>query len=233
MKSNSSGHSLASGVKRVFFAAIVILSMSTSFLYFVAVFSFGAGMVSDNVTSVLINGSIGVLVTDFAALAWLTIYLRASDNNDLRNLAIIGAAIGVLGSTIASLAYLLLVAGDAYQVTAEMSAWTQWALAAVIVVHFLLVFLSSYKSTSAKIDEKTAALLADATEEMLVLTQQEFQARIPALAQRNADILTRELAGRFASLTAHDSQRSPSPVSPPEQRQEEAQPFLSANGRRP
>jgi len=231
MKNHTSGHSLASGVKRLFFAAIVLLSASTSFLYFVAVFSFGTGLVHDNVTSVLLNGAIGVLVTDAAAIAWLTIYLRASDNNDLRNLALIGAAVGVTGSIIASLAYLLLVAGDAYAITANMRAWTQWALALIIVIHFLLVFLSNYKATSAKIDERTAALLSDATEEMLVLTQQAFQERIPTLAQNNADILTRELAGRFASLTAHDSQRSLSSTPPPEQQQEEKA-FLSANGRK-
>ncbi len=80
--------------------------------------------------------------------------------------------------------------------------YAQWAIAVIIVIHFILVFLSQYRATSAKIDEKTADMLAEATDEMLTLTEQSFRDNIPALANQQAGELTRLLAGRFANLSA-------------------------------
>lgn len=201
-------NSAANWIKRAFFAAIVLLSASTSFLYFVEVFSFGRGLVEDSMISVLVNGAIGVLVLDIAALAWLKIYLQAADNNELRFFALAGASVGVIGSALASLAYLLMVSSG-YAVPERLAVYTQWAMAAVIVTHFLLVFLSSYRATSARIDEKTAAMLSEATDEMLLLTEQEFRRLIPGLARQNAEQLTQELATRFSGLSALQALQEP------------------------
>lgn len=195
-------NSAATWIRRVFFGAIVLLSASTSFLYFVEVFSFGRGLVEDSLISVMVNGAIGVLVLDIAALAWLRIYLQAADNNELRFFALTGAGVGVVGSALSSLAYLLMVSSG-YAVPERLAVYTQWAMAAVIVIHFLLVFLSSYRATSAKIDEKTAAMLSEATDEMLLQTEQEFRRLIPGLARQNAEQLTQELAARFSGLSTY------------------------------
>lgn len=193
--------STASGLKKLFFVIITMLSMATSFLFFVDVFSIGNGLIEDNIISVLLNGTIGVLVLDVAAIVWLRVYLQASDNNDLRAIAIVGAIIGMVGSAITSLAYLLMSASNTV-VQPEIQIYAQWAIAVIIVIHFVLVFLSQYRATSAKIDEKTADMLAEATDEMLVLTEQSFRDNIPALAKQQAGELTRLLAGRFANLSA-------------------------------
>ena len=191
----------ANGIKKIFFTVIAILSMATSFLYFVEVFSFGEGIVSSTWVSVMVNGVIGILVLDLAAMAWLKIYLQASDNNTLRTLATVGFVIGFVGSAVASFAYLLTVASG-YQMTGDARIYTQLAMAVVIVAHFALVFLSIFKATSAKIDEKTASLLSEGTEEMLKLTDDYFRELIPALAKQNARKLADELKTKFTSMSA-------------------------------
>ncbi len=191
---------IANGIKKLFFTIIALLSMTTSFLYFVEVFSFGRGLVSDTWMSVLINGTVGVIVLDIAAIAWLKIYLGASDNNTVRALAATGFIIGLIGSAISSFAYLFSVADDFY-LPPNMRVYTQIAMAAIIVIHFVLVFLSQYKSTQARIDEKTAAMMSEATEEMLKLSEEYFRASIPGLARQNAIKLTERLRGQFAKLT--------------------------------
>lgn len=211
--------SFASGIKKTFFTLIVLLSMATSFLFFVEIFSLGRGLVSDLVISTLINGAVGVLITDLAALVWLQVYLRGSDNNALRSLAVTGAGVGMVASAVASFGYLLMVGAEHYTVAAEWRSYVTWIMAAIIVTHFVLVFLSGYKATSAQIDEKFADMLAEGTKEMLTLTEQGFRDQIPHLAQQNADELKRRLAGRFASLTAHgngaDQPAPPQPTTPP------------------
>lgn len=188
-------------IKGVFFTVIVLLSAATSFLYFVEVFSFGRGLLEDTLIAVLLNGLIGVTVLDAAAIAWLKIYLGASDNNELRTFAAAGMIVAMIGSALSSLAYLLMVSSG-YVIPPKLATYTQWAMAGIIVFHFVLVFLSAYRATQARIDEKAAEMLSEAQEEMLKLTEQEFRLRIPDLAKTNADALTRLLAGRFASLSS-------------------------------
>jgi hypothetical protein len=141
---------------------------------------------------------------------------------------------GVIGSALSSLAYLLMVSSG-YTVPERLAVYTQWAMAAVIVAHFLLVFLSSYRATSARIDEKTAAMLSEATDEMLLLTEQEFRRLIPGLARQNAEQLTQELATRFSGLSAlqalQEPQSLPAPSSPArEPGPPQSQPAPAANG---
>jgi hypothetical protein len=196
---------MAKFTKSAFFAIIIALSAATSFLFFVEVFQFGRGFIIDPFWSAILTGVIGVVVLDGAALAWLKIYLGAADNNNVRALAAIGAAIGVIGSAVSSFAYLVMVAAEGYQPGSDLRTYVQVTMAAIIVAHFLLVFLSGYMATSARIDEKTAEMMSAATDEMLKMTDQYFRAEIPRLAQNNAHQLTRQLAGRFASLTTADS----------------------------
>lgn len=205
-QSSTSGmtNSMAGFIKYAFFLVIIILSAVTSFLFFVEVFQFGRGFIFDPFWSAVITGAIGVIVLDGAALAWLKIYLGAADNNNLRALAAIGAGIGVIGSAVSSFAYLIMIAAEGYQPGSEMRTYVQVAMAVIIVAHFLLVFLSGYMATSARIDEKVAEMMSEATDEMLTLTDEYFRAQIPRLARNNAERLTRELAGRFTSLTVYD-----------------------------
>lgn len=205
-RNSSSGmsNSMAEFTKKMFFAIIIALSAATSFLFFVEVFQFGRGFIIDTFWSAIITGVIGVIVLDGAALAWMKIYLGAADNNNVRALAAIGAAIGIIGSAVSSFAYLIMVAAEGYQPGSDLRTYVQVAMAAIIVAHFLLVFMSGYYATSAQIDEKTAEMMSAATDEMLILTDQYFRAQIPRLAQDNAQQLTRTLAGRFASLTTAD-----------------------------
>lgn len=84
-------------------ATIMILSASTSLMYFMGVFSIADG----GTLSSVLSGFIGVIVTDGAAFAWMQMYLGASDNNDERAFAAIGLLTGVVGSVVASFAYLL------------------------------------------------------------------------------------------------------------------------------
>lgn len=203
--------SLARYIKIAFFSIITLLSAATSFLFFVEVFRFGRGFIADPFWSAILTGAIGVIVLDGAAIAWLKIYLGASDNNDLRALAAIGAAIGMIGSALSSFAYLVMVAAEGYQPGDNIRAYVQIAMAAIIVVHFVLVFLSGYLSTSAKIDERMAEMMSEATDEMLTLTETYFREEIPHLARTNAKALTRGLAGNFTSLTAFDAKRLPPP----------------------
>lgn len=144
----------------------------------------------------------GVLVTDGAAVAWLKIYLNGCDNSHERAFAAFGALVGAVGSIVASFAYLLGSTPMVY-LPPSLASWSTIAMAVIIVIHFILVTLSSYKATSAQIDERTGELMSEATAEMLVLTEQEFRNNIPQLARQNSDELTRRLAGQFASLTAH------------------------------
>jgi hypothetical protein len=197
-------NSMAGFTKSAFFLVIILLSAATSFLFFVEVFQFGRGFIIDPFWGAILTGVIGVIVLDGAALAWLKIYLGAADNNNVRALAAIGAAIGVIGSAVSSFAYLVMVAAEGYQPGSDVRTYVQVAMATIIVAHFLLVFLSGYMATSAKIDEKVAEMMSEATDEMLTLTDQYFKAQIPRLAQNNAQRLTRELAGRFTSLTVYD-----------------------------
>lgn len=228
------GNSFASGLKKLFFGAIVVLSATTSFLFFVEIFSLGRGMVQDAAFATLLNGAVGVLVTDGAAMCWMQIYLRASDNNDLRNISATGAAIGIVASAICSFGYLLMVGAQSYTVDPAWRGYVIWAMAFVIVAHFILVFLSGYKATSAKIDEKTADMLAEGADEMLKLTEEQFRAQIPSLARHNADELTRRLAGRFAHLTALSGlpQDEEQPTGPPEAPPPPGYMWMSEDGRR-
>ena len=200
-------NSLTSGLKKVFFALIVGLSALTSFGFFVETFSLGSGILPDNALTVLINGLVGVLVLDVAAMIWLRIYLNGSDNNDLRGIAIIGASISVAGSAASSFAYLVMMSTASDTFGPELRQYTTWAIAGLIVLHFLLVFLSGYRATSARVDEKTAELMSEATNETLKLTEQYFRDSIPQLAQANANKLTEQLASRFSTLTYYGESR--------------------------
>jgi hypothetical protein len=148
-----------------------------------------------------------VLVLDAAAIAWLRIYLNGSDNNALRAIAIVGASVAMVGSALTSLLYLVMVSTAAETLGPELRQYTTWALAGLIVLHFVLVFLSGYKATSAQIDEKTADLMSQATEETLKLTEEYFRGAIPGLAQANARKLTERLAGQFATLSYYEEAR--------------------------
>lgn len=191
--------SLTSGLKKVFFALIVGLSALTSFGFFVETFSLGRGLIPDNMLSVLINGAVGVLVLDVGAIVWLRIYLKGSDNNDLRALAVVGAAISMAGAAVTSFAYLVMMSTAADTFGPELRQYATWGIAGLIVLHFVLVFLSGYRATHARVDEKTAELLSEATEETLKLTEEYFRESIPTLAKANAQKLTDKLASRFAS----------------------------------
>ena len=193
--------SFAIGIGRAFVTAIALVSAATSFLYFINVFSFAEGFLS-GALALLLNGLLGVLVLDGAAFAWLWIYLQDSDNNTTRAIAAFGILVAVIGSIAASYAYLVLFAARQPLVDVEnLYTATIWLMATIIVIHFSLVFLRQYKNTSAKIEEKTAEMMAEATEEMLKLTDDYFKTRIPGLAQANAQKLTRQLAARFATLS--------------------------------
>lgn len=191
--------SLTSGLKKLFFGLIVALSCLTSFGFFVETFSLGRGILPDNALSVLINGAIGVLVLDVAALVWLRIYLKGSDNNDLRAIAIVGAAVSMAGAATSSFAYLVMMSTAADTFGPELRQYATWGIAALIVLHFLLVFLSSYRATHARVDEKTAELVSEATDETLKLTEEYFRASIPTLAKANAEKLTDRLASQFST----------------------------------
>ena len=204
--------SLASGLKKVFFVLITLLSMATSFLFFVEIFSFrGAVTAGDNmaIVSTLFWGAVGVLVLDGAALVWLKTYLGASDNNAERALATVGMVVGFVGSALSSLAYLILVAGNSITVDPSWGQYVTYAMAVIIVIHFGLVFLSSYKSTQAQIDERAASMLAEATDEMLIQTEKMFRADIPVLAKANADQLSNRLAARFTNVSFAAAQQQP------------------------
>lgn len=193
--------SFARGIGRAFAVAIAGVSAATSFLYFLNVFRFGEGFLSGALMS-LFNGLLGVLVLDGAAFAWLWIYLSDSDNNTTRAIAAFGTLVAVAGSIAASYAYLILFAAEQTLVdSANLYTATIWLMATIIVLHFGLVFLRQYKNTSARIDEKTAEMMAAATDEMLKLTDDYFRAHIPQLAQVNAEKLSRQLAARFATLS--------------------------------
>lgn len=232
--SSSRGMSFSMAVftKYLFFGIIIVLSAATSFLFFVEVFQFGRGFIIDPFWSAILTGIIGVLVLDGAALAWLKIYLSGSDNNDLRALAAVGAGIGVVGSAISSFAYIVMVAAEGYQPGSDLRTYVQVAMAGIIVVHFVLVFLSGYFSTSAKIDERAAEMMSDATEEMLDLTEADFRAQIPRLAQSNADRMVRELAGRFSTLAIFDASNDAPRQELPQPQRERAEQG-SPNGHRP
>lgn len=200
--------SFASGLKKVFFVAISLLSMATSFLFFIEIFHFGDSAASGDgwgVASTLLTGFIGVLVLDAAAIVWLKVYLGASDNNSVRAIAMTGSGVGFVGSALSSFAYLILIASD-IPVNPDWSSYVTYAMAVIIVVHFALVFLSQYKSTQAQIDEKTSAMLSEATDEMLKLTEERFRQSIPGLAAVNADQLTQMLAGQFTNLSVFAGQ---------------------------
>ncbi len=193
--------SFATGIGRAFVTAIALVSAATSFLFFINVFSFGEGFLSGPLV-LLINGLLGVLVLDGAAFAWLWIYLSDSDNNTTRAIAAFGMLVAVVGSIAASYAYLILFAAQQPLIDNEnLFLATIWLMATIIVIHFGLVFLRQYKNTSARIEEKTAGMMAEATDEMLKLTDDYFKARIPGLAQANAQKLTRQLAARFSTLS--------------------------------
>lgn len=206
---------LANGIKKIFFVVITLLSLSTSFLYFVEVFSFGRGLITDTIVAVIINGSIGVIVLDGAAIAWLKIYLGASDNNTVRTMAAVGMTIGVIGSAVSSFAYLLISAND-YVVAPDVQLYTQVTMAIIIIAHFLLVFGSGFKSTQAKIDERSAAMISDATDEMLKLTESKFREAIPMLAEMNAAQLVNRLRGQFAQLSMPTGEEVAQPSAPPQ-----------------
>jgi hypothetical protein len=220
-------------VKWLFFGIIIALSATTSFLFFVEVFQFGRGFILDPFWSAILTGVIGVIVLDGAALAWMKIYLSGSDNNDLRFLATVGTGIGAVGSAISSFAYLIMVAADGYQPGSDIRTYVQVTMAAIIVAHFVLVFLSGYFSTSAKIDERAAEMMSEATEEMLTLTEADFRAQIPRLAQSNADRMVRTLAGRFESLTVFDNGNDAARQELPQPQRERSGQGSSANGHRP
>ena len=202
-------NSLTSGLKKVFFTLIVGLSALTSFGFFVETFSLGRGLLPNNVLSVLLNGLVGVLVLDGGAIVWLRIYLHASDNNDLRGLAIVGTAISMAGAAVTSFAYLVMMSTAADTFGPELRQYATWGIAGLIVLHFVLVFLSGYRATSARVDEKTAELMSEATEETIKLTEQYFRESIPTLAKGNAEKLTRQLASRFSTLTYYGDTKSP------------------------
>lgn len=188
--------SFASGIRKLFFVAIGLLSAATSFLYFVEVFSLGRGLVPETWMAVIINGTMGILVLDGAAFAWLRIYLGASDNNDLRALSVVGFGLGVLGSAITSFAYLFSVT-EGMSLPAETAVYTQITLAVVIVLHFLLVFASSYRATSAKIDEKVAGLVSRGTEQVMKATEARFYDELEGMVDENVVVVMDQIRARF------------------------------------
>lgn len=223
--------SFAIGIGRAFITAIALVSAATSFLYFIHIFSFGEGFLSGPL-AVLINGLLGVLVLDGAAFAWLWIYLQDSDNNTTRAIAAFGMLVAVIGSIAASYAYLVLFAARQPLVdVGNLYSATIWLMATIIVIHFALVFLRQYKHTSARIEEKTAEMMAEATDEMLKLTDDYFKARIPGLAQANAQKLTRQLAARFATLSVLTQLEEEAPALPTGQ--PEPVPAPGSNGKAP
>lgn len=224
--------SFATGIGRAFFVAIALVSAATSFLYFIHVFSFGEGFLSGTL-AMLLNGLLGVLVLDGAAFAWLWIYLQDSDNNTTRAIAAFGILVAVTGSIAASYAYLVLFAAQEPLVDAgNLYSATIWLMATIIVIHFVLVFLRQYKNTSARVEEKTAEMLAEATDEMLKLTDDYFKAYIPGLAQANAQKLTRQLAARFATLSVLAQLEDPR-LSSPASHQVDAAHTPGTNGKEP
>lgn len=221
--------SFAIGIGRAFATAVAVVSAATSFLYFINVFSFGEGLLSGTL-ALLINGLLGVLVLDGAAFAWLWIYLQDSDNNTTRAIAAFGILVAVIGSIAASYAYLVIFAAQQPLIdTGNLYTATIWLMATIIVIHFALVFLRQYKNTSAKIEEKTAEMMAAATDEMLKLTDDYFKARIPGLAQANAQKLTRQLAARFATLSVLTQLEDEAPALPTGH----SAPAPSTNGKQP
>lgn len=196
--------SFASGLKSGFFVAIGLLSMVTSFLFFIEIFDIGGSLESGDgwaTASTLVTGGVGVLVLDLAAIIWLKIYLGASDNNTVRAIAVSGSVVGFVGSALSSFGYLVLVAAENVTVDPSWSSYVTYVMAVIIVVHFALVFLSSYKSTQAKIDERMSKMLSEATEDMLSQMEDGFRANIPALAEAQSKKLTQQLATQFAGLS--------------------------------
>lgn len=213
--------SMSSGLKKTFFVIISGISAITSFFFFTLIFDFvGVTEAGDaaGIIGVIVTGLVGVIVLDGAAIVWLKIYLGASDNNDERSLAVIGMAVGFTGSALSTLSFLIMFASDV-EIPANYSSYITWAMAVITVVHFALVFLSSYKSTQSKIDEKISEVLADGIDEMLKLTEQDFREQIPNLAQENASRLVQKMAGQFAGLSVFkalqggSSKRLPAPSS--------------------
>lgn len=201
-------------LKIVFFGALATLSAATSFAFFMVAYV----RPGDHWMYGLTVGVVGVLVTDAAALAWLRIYLNASDNNDERALAMFGVVTGAAGSVVASLAYLLDTT-PLFALPEQAAAYATVAGAIVIVIHFMLVLITQYRATRAQIDERMSGLMSEANEEMLKKTDERFRAMIPALADQNARRLATQLAGRFGLLSDVGASGSVEPLplpSPPQ-----------------
>lgn len=202
------GDSLTGGLKKVFFALIIGLSALTSFGFFVETFSLGRGFLPDNVVSIAINGLVGVLVLDGGALIWLRIYLKGADNNDLRAIASVGAGVSLIGAAITSFTYLIMVSVSSDVFGPEIRQYSTLGIAAIIIFHFILVFLFGYRATHARVDEKVSSLISEATNETLKLTEEYFRESIPALAKSNAQKLTDQLASQFASQTYYQEAKA-------------------------
>ncbi len=163
------------------------------------------GLAQGALPVVILGGIIGLL-TKRRGQQQLMTCLKASDNNQVRAIAMTGSIIGFVASAVCSFAYLTMVAGNADSgLPGNIDTVVMWLLAAITVIHFGLVFLTQYKSTQSQIDERMSTMVAAGNEEMLRLMEQGFMQQIPELAQRNADQLVRQLAGNFSSLTNADA----------------------------
>ena len=124
-------------IKKLFFLVIGLLSASTSFGYFMEVFQ-----ISDNQTVTLLTGLTGVIITDGSAFCWLSVYLHSTTNSHGRTFSIFGMIIGLVGSIICSLSWIL--STTQIVILPEQShVWSVLAMSAVVAVHFVLVFMSA------------------------------------------------------------------------------------------
>ena len=194
---------LAGILASIFMLLVAVASLATSALFFVNLFEFG-GEVAGSTASMLVTASVGVLVTDIALYAWTLTYLKIADNSATRALAAIGAFIGGAGSILATVAYMLLFARKGVVVATAGTDWIfilQIMMGVVLAGHVTLFIVGMFRSTGARIDTKAGELMAEAQDEMFVLTEQMFRAEIPALAQQNAQRMKQKLAERFVGLS--------------------------------
>ncbi len=194
---NSMGRTLAQILKVVAFGIIAALSMATSFLYMTEVFQIGRGLLGAGSTVGLISGLVGVFLLDVMAFIWLRIFLSASDNNELRVYAVIGMVVALTGSIMTSFAYLMMIAAEGFTFPVQWTEYTQYALAFIMVLDFLLAFLSAARTTKARIDQEKAGLMSDANEEMIRQTKERVTEMIPGLAAQNAALMVEEFQREF------------------------------------
>lgn len=216
----------AKDIFKIFAALIFIASATLTFGFFYEHLPSIVPDVVDQLTAAIIAGVLGTLIFDGGALAWLKVYLDASENNDQRSIALSTSIVDITGSAVASFVQIIFAGTNLVALSAD----TRWAVglaalvaaAGVLTWNFISIWRFHKNSDVSKESIREAERLArirQAEERQADYLDSLIEQEVETMLHDQASALAREQAERIVFQRVdlerakyHDRQRQDAPA---------------------